>query len=108
MIFQIQLKISWSNPDSSNYIVVVENIEENPEPILTGDQPPPSLFLNKPTQGSTYEIPLGSFSYYGTHRILLYHVNPDYALLYEDQETSSQIFQHQFQVLIMVLEYLLE
>jgi len=58
----------------------------------TGDQPPPSLFLNKPTQGSTYEIPFGSFSYYGTHRILLYHVNPDYALLYEDQETSSQNF----------------
>ena len=70
------VEISWSNPDSSNYIVVVENIEENPEPILTGDQPPP----------------FGSFSYYGTHRILLYHVNPDYALLYEDQETSSQNF----------------
>ena len=86
------VELSWENSDASNYIVVVENIEENPEPILTGDQPPPSLFLNKPTQGSTYEIPFGSFSYYGTHRILLYHVNPDYALLYEDQETSSQNF----------------
>jgi len=86
------VEISWSNPDSSNYIVVVENIEENPEPILIGDQPPPVLFLNRPTQGSTYEIPFGSFSYYGTHRIILYHINPDYALLYEDQETSSQNF----------------
>jgi len=86
------VEISWSNPDSSNYIVVVENIEENPEPILIGDQPPPVLFLNRPTQGSTHEIPFRSFSYYGTHRIILYHINPDYALLYEDQETSSQNF----------------
>jgi hypothetical protein len=30
------------------------------------------------------------FQYYGTHRIILYHVLPDYATLYDSNSTSSQ------------------
>jgi len=30
------------------------------------------------------------FEYFGTHRIIIYHVLPDYADLYEQNSTSSQ------------------
>lgn len=86
------VEITWSNPDNSYYLLVVENIEINPDPIRDfGDDAPPSNFFRKqPTMSSSEEIRSTEFQYFGTHRIIIYHVLPDYASLYDQNSASSQ------------------
>ncbi|OFX26941.1 MAG: hypothetical protein A2033_05585 [Bacteroidetes bacterium GWA2_31_9] len=86
------IEITWSNPDNSYYLIVVENIEATLDPIRDfGDNAPPGNFFRKqPSNNSSEEIRSMEFQYYGTHRIIIYHVLPDYAALYNQSSTSSQ------------------
>lgn len=84
--------ITWSNPDNSSYLIVVENTETTLDPIRDfGTNAPPSNFFRKqPTNGTSEQIRPMEFQYYGMHRIIIYHVLPDYASLYNQNSTSSQ------------------
>ncbi len=84
--------LSWNNTDGSYYIVVIENIETTLDPIrdFGTNAPPGNRFKKKPTNATSIEIRANEFQYYGTHRLILYHVLPDYASLYDDNSTSSQ------------------
>lgn len=86
------LTIRWQNTDDSYYLVIVENMESTLDPIRDfGDNPPPgNRFKKTPTNSSSVDISAQEFQYYGTHRLILYHVLPDYAALYEATSTSSQ------------------
>ncbi len=81
--------MSWSNPDASYYIIVVENIEVNPVAINLNETAPPRIFRNQPTQSNQYQINSREFHFYGRHRMILYHLNPDYASLYNNDGSSS-------------------
>lgn len=84
--------LTWDNSDDSFYLVLVENIETEPESIRDfGDgEPPAQRFRNEPSRSQEFELTSRSFSYYGTHRVVLYKVNPDYSTLYEDVDDTSQ------------------
>lgn len=86
------IELSWSNPDADYFLIVVENIEDNPTLINDidedEDRPQPS-FRNTPTQGDSQELNVQMFSYYGTHQIVLYKLNPEYAALYEQLSATS-------------------
>ena len=86
------LKLTWDNYDGSYYIVFIDNIESTLDPIRSfgSKTPPGNRFRKAPTNSSGTEIRPMEFQYYGTHRIILYHVLPDYASLYNDNSTSSQ------------------
>ena len=86
------LELTWNNSDESYYIVVIENMETTLVPIRDfGDKTPPgNMFRKSPTTSSGLTIRPMEFQYYGTHRLILYHVLPDYASLYESQNNSSQ------------------
>lgn len=86
------VKLTWTNNDEGYYMVVIENTEVSPVPIRDfGDNTPPGRFFrNEPTQGKQFEIQSMSFQYYGNHRLILYHMNPEYAELYKDNGNSSQ------------------
>ncbi|MBI3233942.1 MAG: hypothetical protein HYZ42_07850 [Bacteroidetes bacterium] len=86
------VKISWDNSDNSYYLILVENIEPVLDPIRSfgGNAPPSNFFRKQPSQASSEEIRSMEFQYYGTHRIIVYHVLPDYAALYDQSSTSSQ------------------
>jgi hypothetical protein len=86
------IEITWDNPDHSYYLIVVENIETTLDPIRDfGDVDPPSNFFRKqPTTSGSERIQPLEFQYYGQHRIILYHVLPDYATLYDQNSTNSQ------------------
>src|SRR3989338_4524750 len=86
------IELNWDNPDGSYYLIVVENMESFLDPIRDfGDvEPPANIFRKSPTQAEGDELRAMEFEYYGTHRIILYHVLPDYAALYEENSTSSQ------------------
>jgi hypothetical protein len=86
------VELTWDNTDGSYYIVVIDNIETTLDPIrdFGGNAPPGNRFRKAPTAVPSTEIRAMEFQYYGTHRIILYHVLPDYASLYDDNSTSSQ------------------
>lgn len=86
------VEIAWDNTDASYYLILVENVETTLDPIRDfGDNAPPSnIFRKQPTNGTSDEIRPMEFQYYGRHRIIIYHVLPDYASLYDQNSTSSQ------------------
>jgi hypothetical protein len=86
------ISLTWNNPDASYYIVVIENMEKTLTAIRDfGDNTPPgNMFRKPPTTSSGTEIQSMEFQYYGKHRLILYHVLPDYASLYSDKQSSSQ------------------
>jgi hypothetical protein len=88
--------LSWDNPDSSYYYVVVENLEQELTPIL-GD-----TFTNltrirrqitSPSKTSEYVLSPFTLSYLGNHRAIVYKVNQEYADLYETREQDSRNLQ---------------
>ncbi len=91
--FPDPIDLTWENNDGANYLVVVENLESNSEAIFDdngGDRPPRPVFRSEPEQTNTYQIGIQSFQYYGTHRVVLYKLNAEYASLYDDNGNSSQ------------------
>ncbi len=85
--------LSWTNADESTYLIVIENMEVKPDPIRrlsTDDSIPSNFFRQQPTESSEAEIRPMDFQYFGTHRIILYHVLADYANLYSSSTSSSQ------------------
>ena len=86
------IEITWENDDDSYYLVVIENIESELDPIqdFGDDDAPERQFRNAPTNTSAVEIRPFDFQYFGHHQVIIYHVLPDYASLYEMSENSSQ------------------
>jgi hypothetical protein len=84
--------LKWDNDDESYYIVVIENMEATLDPIrdFGDDGPPGNIFKKPPTTSSGLQLRPQEFQYFGKHRLILYHVLPDYASLYSDKTTSSQ------------------
>ena len=86
------IDLTWDNNDGSYYLLVIENIEETLDPIRDfGDaEPPGNIFRKQPTTSASEQIRPMELEYYGTHRLILYHVLPDYATLYDQNSNSSQ------------------
>jgi hypothetical protein len=86
------VSLKWDNNDGSYYIVVIENMSTTLVPIrdFGGNEPPGNRFRKPPTTSSGLELRPMEFQYYGKHRLILFHVLPDYASLYSENQTSSQ------------------
>jgi hypothetical protein len=87
------ITLSWTNSDESTYLIVIENLEDVLDPIRyfsDEDSIPTNFFRQQPTNTSEAEIRPMDFQYFGTHRIILYHVLPDYANLYIQSTSNSQ------------------
>lgn len=84
--------VAWENPNRDYYFLVIENIEENPEPIdLNNILNFNFEFVSAPTQEDFFNlIPFIHYTQFGTHRVILYRVNEEYALLYETIEQDSR------------------
>jgi hypothetical protein len=84
--------LTWDNADGSYYIVVIENMATTLVPIrdFGSREPPGNRFKKAPTTASGLEIRPMEFQYFGKHRLILYHVLPDYASLYSESQSSSQ------------------
>ncbi len=86
------IDVTWDNNDHSYYMIVVQNIENEPELIrdTTNARFRISNFRNEPSVTDEYQIRDQQFQYFGTHTIILYHLNTDYAALYNSNSNSSQ------------------
>jgi hypothetical protein len=93
--FQKTINVTWNNADGSYYYLVIENIENNPRSIdptdVLGGLGINFEFTTTPTQENVLSLrPLIHFTQYGTHRVTIYHVNEEYALLYETSTQDSR------------------
>lgn len=91
--FPDPVKLTWINEDQSYYLSAFKNTEDSPESIFDGQlvfggRNRPPLF-NQPTRLSGAEIETPRIQYYGYHDILLLHVQPEYAALYENNGSNS-------------------
>jgi hypothetical protein len=83
--------ITWDNSEGDYYYVSIRNIESNPEIINENDTGQlRSSIISEPQISSFYAIfPRREFSHYGTHEIIVYRVNPEYAALYDSSGNST-------------------
>jgi hypothetical protein len=88
----VRVNVEWDNPNGDYYFLVIENVESNPEPIDLNDILNFNFeFVSTPTQDNFFTmIPFIHYSQFGTHRIIVYRVNEEYALLYETIEQDSR------------------
>lgn len=86
------LTLEWDNSSSDYYYITIENLEENPEPLELNDNVDFDFeYVSRPVQDNYFIIrPLVHFLHYGTHQITLYHVNKEYALMYESLNQDSR------------------
>lgn len=90
--FPDPIELTWSALTGVYYLVVVENLETDPTSIFddTNDDRPRPNFRSEPEQVDQYEIGFQNFRYYGTHRVVVFSLNAEYASLYEDNGNTSQ------------------
>lgn len=88
------ITLTWHEDPSALFYVVVENIEENPEPISSfggfsgGDFR--RRFVFPPTNNNQFRIQRFNISYYGQHVAQIYRVNQEYADLYLSRNQDSR------------------
>lgn len=87
------IDITWTNNDNSYYMLLAEDTTTNPELVrdtVTTSDRPSFNFRNEPSISSTTRLQSMSFEYFGVYRVVLFHLQPEYATLYESTNNSSQ------------------
>ncbi len=88
----LALNVEWENLNSDYHYLVIENIEDNPEPIDLNNVLRFNFeFVSSPTRDPAFTIlPFIHYTQFGAHRVVVYRVNEEYALLYESLEQDSR------------------
>lgn len=86
------VNVGWDNPNGDYYFLVIENMETDPESIDLNDILDYGYeYTSSPTQNDFFTlVPFVHYTQFGIHRIILYRVNEEYALLYETIEQDSR------------------
>ena len=91
------IEITWSNTENEYYYVLIENIEEDPEYVNDFLAQFEENFgrrfslITEPQITDFHSInPRREITQFGTHRVIVFRVTPEYAALYETSGTSSQ------------------
>lgn len=89
-----ELGVTWSNPHRLLHFVVVESIEDDPEPIIP-DEIRQRIgggfrFVSTPTDDDATTITALTLEFLGQHRLRVYRINEEYAQLYQNREQDSR------------------
>lgn len=93
------VEITWDNVESDYYYVHIENLEENPEYVNENiaqfqeenGEAGRFNFTSEPNITDFYAIdPRRELTQFGTHQIIVFRVNAEYAALYESSGNSTQ------------------
>ncbi|MFY0653715.1 MAG: DUF4249 family protein [Cyclobacteriaceae bacterium] len=92
-ILSNSLIVEWDNPNQELYFMVVENLVDELDPIFP-DRIANRLrrfrFVSEPTNENFMEFSLANLETFGQHVIKVYHVNQEYADLYENLNQDSR------------------
>lgn len=88
-----RIDATWDNPNEDLYFMVVESQSDEVDPILPA-QAIEALerfrFVSEPTDGNTLFFLGGTLVSFGTYSVKVYHINQEYAALYENREQDSR------------------
>jgi len=86
-----EITLKFKNPTLDYYYVVVQNVDSAPV-ALSADtlRFRGSRFLSSPAKDTDYVITFAQINALGRHRVTLYHVNQEYADLYNRQTQDSR------------------
>ncbi|MDW3193947.1 MAG: DUF4249 family protein [Cytophagales bacterium] len=87
-----QLLVEWENLGGAYHYILIRNVEENPLPLDPNELIPFNFnFTSEPTQDDFFNLSaFAHFTQFGSHQLILFRVNPEYALLYESLEQDSR------------------
>jgi len=84
---------SWNNPNEDLYFMVVESTADTLDPIFP-QQVISALerfrFVSEPTEGSSITFLAGTLVSFGEYSVKVYHINEEYAALYENRTQDSR------------------
>lgn len=83
----------WDNPNEDLYFMVVEAVSDEVDPILPQaaiDALARFRFVSEPTDGNTISFLGGTLESFGTYSTRVYHINDEYAALYENRDQDSR------------------
>jgi len=87
------IEMSWENPDNDFYLVVIRYMEEEQDFINGNMEEMDIEFSNttssEPVQGDRYDLRPMEINFFGHYEVILYHVNQEYADLYESVSQNS-------------------
>ncbi len=83
----------WDNPTNDLYFMVVEAVSDTLDPIFPAvvlDALARFRFVSEPTDGETISFLGGTLESFGTYSTRVYHINDEYAALYENRTQDSR------------------
>jgi len=87
------ISANWDNPEEDFYFMVVESVKDTLDPIFPG-QVLEALagfrFVSEPTDENFLTFLGGTLVSYGTYAVKVYHINQEYAALYENRNQDSR------------------
>ena len=88
-----RIEATWENQEEDLYFMVVEIVDDNMMPIFPDqvlEALSPFRFVSEPTTESSITFLGGSLVSFGTYAIKVYHINQEYAALYENRNQDSR------------------
>jgi len=88
-----QITVRWHNDGSSMFFVLVENMDPDPQPIISGmagQMFQRFRFMTRPTAADSSQISLLNIRETGIHRVKVYRINQEYADLYASRNQDSR------------------
>jgi len=87
------IEATWDNPNEDLYFMVVESVSDTIDPIFPA-QVIEALerfrFVSEPTDENSIRFLGGTLVSFGTYSVKVYHINQEYAALYENREQDSR------------------
>lgn len=83
----------WDNPSGDLYFMVVEAVSDTIDPILPAaaiEALARFRFVSEPTEGESLNFLGGTLESFGTYSTRVYHINDEYAALYENRNQDSR------------------
>ncbi len=87
------IEATWDNSNEDLYFLVVESVSDEVNPIFPGqvlDALARFRFVSEPTDASSLTFLAGALESFGTYSVKVYHINREYADLYENREQDSR------------------
>jgi len=87
------IEATWDNPNEDLYFMVVESVKDTIDPILPSqaiDALARFRFVSEPTDETSLTFLGGTLVSFGQYVVKVYHINQEYAALYENREQDSR------------------
>lgn len=84
-----EIELSWANPEEDFYYITVANIETDPVALNEMAEDMPKFASSSPSTGDQFKIGMRNVTYFGTHQVIIYHVNNEFAELFDNPGMSS-------------------